>query len=72
MNIFSSVTGVLGYETLSAGIARKSFYDLSARLPGKDKILDFVSHEPTYLNSTPHLHLSRGVAESGTDLMSGT
>jgi hypothetical protein len=43
MAIFSSIGGVLGYETLPEGVKSKSFYDLKANLPGKDKVYDFVS-----------------------------
>lgn len=41
--MFSSVRSALGYETLPKDAATKSFYDLKAQLPGKDKVLDFVS-----------------------------
>ncbi|RSH93678.1 Glutathione peroxidase 2 [Saitozyma podzolica] len=41
MAIFSSIGGVLGYETLPEGVKSKSFYDLKANLPGKDKVYDF-------------------------------
>lgn len=43
MAIFSSIGGVLGYETLPEGVKSKSFYDLKTALPGKDKVYDFVS-----------------------------
>ncbi|KAK8849444.1 hypothetical protein IAR55_004777 [Kwoniella newhampshirensis] len=38
MNFISSK---LGYETLPEDVAKKSFYDLKATLPGRDKVLDF-------------------------------
>ena len=53
MTIFSSATSLLGYETLPAGLAHKSFYDLSAPLPGKDKVLDFVSFKASFLIPDP-------------------
>lgn len=40
--MFGALKSALGYEDLPAGIASKSFYDLRAKLPGKDKYLDFV------------------------------
>lgn len=33
----------VGYETLPQDVANKSFYDLKAALPGKDKWLNMVS-----------------------------
>ena len=33
----------VGYETLPKEVANKSFYDLKAALPGKDKWLNMVS-----------------------------
>ena len=33
----------VGYETLPQEVANKSFYDLKAALPGKDKWLNMVS-----------------------------
>jgi hypothetical protein len=33
----------LGYETLPQDVANKSFYDLRAPLPGKDRWLNMVS-----------------------------
>lgn len=41
--MFSAIAGKLGYETLPSQIAGKSFYDLQAALPGKEKVYDFVS-----------------------------
>lgn len=41
--MFSAIKNAVGYETLPAGIKEKSFYDLKAELPGKDRVLDFVS-----------------------------
>ncbi|KAK4683627.1 glutathione peroxidase, partial [Tremellales sp. Uapishka_1] len=41
--MLGAITSRLGYETLPAGIAQKSFYELKAALPGKDKVLDFAT-----------------------------
>ena len=43
-SILGGLYSRLGYEALPASIVGKSFYDLKAILPGKDKVLDFVSH----------------------------
>lgn len=40
--MFGALKSAIGYEALPAGIATKSFYDLKAKLPGKDRYLDFV------------------------------
>lgn len=41
--MFGAIKSKLGYETLPTEIAEKSFYELKAQLPGKEKFLDFVS-----------------------------
>lgn len=41
--LINTISSKLGYETLPAGIESKTFYDLKAVLPGKEKVLDFVS-----------------------------
>lgn len=33
---------MLGFEKIPEGIAQKSFYDLQAPLPGKDRVYDFA------------------------------
>ncbi|WWD20068.1 hypothetical protein CI109_104542 [Kwoniella shandongensis] len=35
------IANKLGYEAIPADVGKKSFYDLKATLPGKDKVLDF-------------------------------
>lgn len=42
MGLLSSVKSAVGFEQLPEGIADKSFYDLKAVLPGKDRELAFV------------------------------
>lgn len=42
LTMFSAVKSALGYEALPAAVATKSFYELKAKLPGKDRYLDFV------------------------------
>lgn len=37
------IASKLGYEHIPEDVANKTFYDLKATLPGKDKALDFVS-----------------------------
>ncbi|ORY35018.1 glutathione peroxidase [Naematelia encephala] len=41
MTLISSLGGVLGYESIPDSVKTKSFYDLQATLPGKDKVLNF-------------------------------
>lgn len=42
-NMFSALKNAIGFETIPAAVRTKSFYDLKAELPGKDRFLDFVS-----------------------------
>lgn len=44
MGLLSGIKSAVGFEQLPEGIEGKSFYDLKATLPGKDKVLDFVSY----------------------------
>ena len=42
MSILGSIYSKLGYETIPAAVASKTFYELKATLPGNDNVLDFV------------------------------
>ncbi|RSH77390.1 uncharacterized protein EHS24_003351 [Apiotrichum porosum] len=43
MGLLSGIKSAVGFEQLPEGIEGKSFYDLKATLPGKDKVLDFAT-----------------------------
>jgi hypothetical protein len=43
--MLGSFKSALGFETLPLGAGDKTFYDLKADLPGKNKEIDFVSRE---------------------------
>ncbi len=46
MSYLSGLSGLLGYESLPNDVRNKSFYELSAQLPGKERTYDFVCPPP--------------------------
>jgi hypothetical protein len=45
--MFSALKNFVVSEKIPAAVKAKSFYDLKATLPGKDRVLDFVSDHCT-------------------------
>jgi hypothetical protein len=62
--MLSALSGVLGYETLPADVGAKSFYDLKASLPGKDKVYDFVSVNSSLIDSRMNADVFMGCSRN--------